>query len=172
MDTMDGNPVVFIPGKFQEQICSAWLVIPATPRPKPKMVPAASGTCWMGVSINGATPKAGCFKGKSIYKWMIIGGTPIYGNYHMLYMSLRPCKTHPTALLKLIQDIPRSTWKKTPWLQLLLELETLLGVRTNGRMTPCALPGSGAKDSTASRREAATVQRANSQLAGRTMEET
>ena len=71
------------------------------------------GTCSlrdhrMGVSINGATPKAGCFKGQSIYKWMIIGGTPIYGNYQMLYMSLRPCKTHPTALLKLIQDIPRS----------------------------------------------------------------
>ena len=39
-------------------------------------------------------------------------------------------------------------------------------------MTPCALPGSGAKDSTASRREAATVQRANSQLAGWRMEET
>jgi len=48
MDTMDGNPARKIPGKFQEQICSAWLVIPATPRPKPKMVPAASGTIGWG----------------------------------------------------------------------------------------------------------------------------
>lgn len=67
-------------------------------------------------------------------------------------------------MLKLIQDIPRS-WKKTPWLQRLLELVSRqLGARTNGQMTPCALP-SGAKDRAVSRREAATVQRANSQLA-------
>ena len=37
----------------------------------------------MGVSINGCIQKWMVYKGKSIYKWMITGGTPILGNHQM-----------------------------------------------------------------------------------------
>ena len=39
----------------------------------------------MVVSINGDTPLSldGYCEAKSIYKWMITGGTPIYGNTHI-----------------------------------------------------------------------------------------
>ena len=36
----------------------------------------------MGGSTHGGTPKWSVYQGKSIYKWMIRGGSPILGNLH------------------------------------------------------------------------------------------
>ena len=40
-------------------------------------------TIYMVISVNGGTPKWMVCNGTSIYKWMMTGGTPISGNFHV-----------------------------------------------------------------------------------------
>ena len=48
-------------------------------------------TCHMGVSTNRGTPKWMVYNGKpmkTLLKWMILGGTTIFGNIHIFNISL------------------------------------------------------------------------------------